>query len=46
MAVSMVSTRALDLAYVGGPYFEFDGEMFIVLNEKSCGGLQPGIFIR
>ena len=46
MAVSMVSTRAVDLACVGGPYFEFDGERFIVLKEKSWGGLQPDIFIR
>ncbi len=46
MAVSIVSTRAVDLASVGGPYFELDNERFIVLREKSCGGLQPDIFIR
>jgi len=35
--VSIVSTRAVDLASVGGPYFELDNERFIVLKEKSLG---------
>ena len=44
MAVSIVSTRALALAFAEGPYLELDDERFIVLREKSCGRLQPDIF--
>lgn len=46
MAVSIVSTRAVALAFAGGPFLEIDEERFIVLREKSCGRLQPDIFIR
>lgn len=46
MAVSIVSTRAVALAFAGGPFLEIDEERFMVLREKSCGRLQPDIFIR
>lgn len=46
MAVSIVSTTTVALAFAGGPCFELDDERFIVLSEKSCGRLQPDIFIR
>lgn len=44
MAVSIVSTRAVALAFAEGPCLELDDERFIVLREKSCGRLQPDIF--
>ena len=37
MAVSIVSTRAVALAFAEGPCLELDDERFIVLREKSCG---------
>lgn len=46
MAVSMVSTGAVTLAFTAGPYLELDEERFMVLREKSFNRLQPDTFIR
>ena len=46
MAVAIVSTWAMVLASAGGPCLGLDDEKFMVAREKSCGGLQPDIFIR
>lgn len=46
MAMAKVSAWLMALTFAGGQLFEAGDERFIVLKEKSCGRLQPDIFIR
>lgn len=46
MAVANVSAWLMVLTFAGEQLFEIEDERFIVLKEKSCGRLQPDIFIR
>lgn len=46
MAVANVSAWLMALTFPGGQLCDVEDEKFIVLKEKSCGRLQPDIFIR
>lgn len=46
MAVANVSAWLMTFKFAGGKLFEVEDERFIVVKEKSCGRLQPDIFIR